>query len=110
MGENILEIAYLFKYESYSHENEMRYLCSLVGDDVETLVGKVKPVGGNSGGKTLPILSIKSQVSFEYKEVILGPKVKNTDNAAAYLIHRFRVAIRNDDLMPTITKSAIHYR
>lgn len=107
---NILEIAYLFKYESYSHENEMRYLCSLVGDDVETLVGKVKPVGGNSGGKTLPILSIKSQVSFEYKEVILGPKVKNTDNAAAYLIHRFRVAIRNDDLMPTITKSAIHYR
>ena len=107
---NILEIAYLFKDESYSHENEMRYLYSLVGVDVGTLAGKVKTVGGNSEGKFLEILSIKSEVSFEFKEVILGPKVKNTDKAAAYLIHSFRVAIRNDDLMPTISKSAIHYR
>jgi len=88
----------------------MRYLYSLVGVDVGTLAGKVKTVGGNSEGKFLEILSIKSEVSFEFKEVILGPKVKNTDKAAAYLIHSFRVAIRNDDLMPTISKSAIHYR
>ncbi len=105
----IMEIAYLFKYESYSHENEMRYLYSLIGQDAEKIREEVRPIGGSLSNKTLPILSVEAKVSFEYKEVILGPKVKNPDNAAAYLIHQFRMATNNTS-QTRITKSAIHYR
>lgn len=107
--DRIMGIAYLFKYESYSHENEMRFLYSLIGAEANTIEAEVKPVGGSSGEKTLPILSVTAQTSFEFIEVILGPKVKNPDNAAAYLIHQFKIATGNDSL-PRITKSAIRYR
>ena len=107
--DRIMGIAYLFKYESYSHENEMRFLYSLIGAEANTIEAEVKPVGGSPGEKALPILSVTAQISFEFIEVILGPKVKNPDNAAAYLIHQFKIATGNDSL-PRITKSAIRYR
>lgn len=105
----ILEIAYLFKYDSYSHENEMRYLDSLVDADAQSIKSRVEPVGGSPVEKTLPILSVKSGIAFEYEEVILGPKVKNPDHAAAYLIYKFTAAI-GDNSVPLITKSAVRYR
>ena len=99
----IMEITYLFKDASYSHESEIRYLDSFPESD------QIKPVGGSSKDKRLPLLSVKSKVGFDYKEVILGPKVKAPDIAAAYFIHMFNKN-KKTGVAPVITKSAIQYR
>lgn len=99
----IMEITYLFKDASYSHESEIRYLDSFPDHE------DIKPVGGSIEKKQLPLLSVKSNVGFEYKEVILGPKVKHPDIAFAYLQYMFLKHKRTGDA-PVITKSAIQYR
>ena len=98
-----MEITYLFKDASYSHESEIRYLDSFPDHE------DIKPVGGSIEKKQLPLLSVKSNVGFEYKEVILGPKVKHPDIAFAYLQYMFLKHKRTGDA-PVITKSAIQYR
>lgn len=102
----IMSITYLFKANSYSHENEIRYLDTHhlnahPDSDIIKLLGELKDK------KSIPFLSVKSNITFQYKEVILGPKIKNPDIAAAYLKYRFETSSNNS---PHITKSVIRYR
>lgn len=59
----------MFKYDSYSHENEIRFLYSLIGDEIGAIKGEVKTVGGSKEEKTLPILSVSAKVAFEYLDI-----------------------------------------
>lgn len=110
----IMEIAYLFKDSSYSHENEIRYLHALNETSQESLQKNVKDnglelIGGSDDTGGLPLLSIPSKIPFRYKEVILGPKVKKADVAAAYFEFQFKIHAPVGSV-PRIIRSDIHYR
>lgn len=84
------QIRYLFKDDSYAHEHELR----IIRYSEEPKVDNESWV--------VPQLFVEVEKPLEYSQIILGPKVEQTNRITPYLIHTGKVK--------EVKKSKIEYR
>ncbi len=96
-------IMYLFKHESYEHENEARVIIARKSsdlDDVKTIPGAV------------PKLFIHSKTQTYIDEIILGSKMEVPDDLVPFIHYHGRKmwANNNNRRQITVSNSSIQYR
>lgn len=84
------QIRYLFKDDSYAHEHELR------------LIRYSEKPQVNNEAWVVPQLFVEVEKPLEYSQIILGPKVEQTNRITPYLIHTGKVK--------EVKKSQIEYR
>ena len=90
---NILDqVRFLFKSSDYAHEKELRVIKLYAGEP------KLK----DADDLIVPKLYIDMELDLDYQEVILGPKVENPREIAAYLGYTKKVG--------KVSKSKIKYQ
>lgn len=85
----LLGIAYLFKDASYAHEKEIRYLKYYISETPQDIHDDIEYIERNYGDSKMPLLCITSPFQLVFDEVMLGPKVQESNIAAAYLEYSF---------------------
>lgn len=101
MGMIISQISYLFKHDSYRHENEVRLIVNRTEgnlEDVEVVPGRV------------PKIFIYSDRQSYIDEVILGPKMDNPDDYVPFIHKQSCRMWEGTDSRIKVTRSTIQYR
>lgn len=98
----ISQILYVFKHESYKHENEARlienrtYEASV--DDLEVIPGNV------------PKVFVYDNQQTYIEEIILGARVKNPEDYIPYIYKQGKKMWEGSEKQIKITQSSIQYR
>ena len=97
----ISQISYLFKHDSYRHENEVRLIVNRTEgnlEDVEVVPGKV------------PKIFIYSDRQSYIDEIIFGPKMDNPDDYVPFIHRQGGRMWKGTDNRIRVTHSTIQYR
>lgn len=105
----ISNIIYLFKNTDYQYEREMRIvlrrsLADFEREDID--IQTTSPTECNP----IPKVFIFAKKPLEIEEIILGPKLVETDNIIPYITMRLLKMNNYQDEQINITKSSIEYR
>lgn len=102
LAEMILsQISYLFKHDSYKHENEVRLIVNRTGGSLED----VKVVEGS-----VPKAYIYSDRQSYIDEIILGAKMENPDDYVPFIHKQGNKMWSGTENQIKVTRSAIRYR
>lgn len=94
------QISYLFKHETYKHENEVRLIVE--ENDIE----KVRVIGGK-----VPKVYVYNDSQTYIGEIVLGPKMKEPNNFVNYLYNQCEKMWSSVGKNPVkITKSSLLFR
>lgn len=95
-------VSYLFKHESYKHENEVRLIKTLTPNDLD----QIRKIPGN-----VPKTYIYNDTQTYIDEIILGSKVSNPEDFVPFLCIQGRKMWDGESKEQiTISHSAIQYR
>ena len=98
----VSQISYLFKNESYKHENEVRLIINRTSselDDVKVIPGKI------------PKVYIYNDKQTYIREVILGSKIDNPEDYVSFIYKQGSKMWKGDKKTEIkVTQSAIQYR
>ncbi len=97
----ISQISYLFKHDSYRHENEVRLIVNRTGanlDDVEVVTGGV------------PKIYIYSDKQSYIDEIIFGAKMENPDDYVPFIHRQGKKMWSGTESQIKVTHSTIQYR
>lgn len=98
----ISQILYVFKHESYKHENEARLIENRTYEDS---VDDLKVISGN-----VPKVFIYDNQQTYIEEIILGARVKNPEDYIPYIYKQGKKMWEGSEKQIKITQSSIQYR
>lgn len=97
----VSQISYLFKHESYKHENEVRLIINRTStnlDDVQVISGDI------------PKIYIYNDRQTYIDEVILGPKMSNPEDYVSFIYKQGIKMWKDEKKQIKVTQSTIQYR
>lgn len=98
----ISQILYVFKHESYKHENEARLIENRTYEDS---VDDLKVISGN-----VPKVFVYDNQQTYIEEIILGARVKNPEDYIPYIYKQGKKMWEGSEKQIKITQSSIQYR
>ena len=98
----ISQILYVFKHESYKHENEARLIENRTYEDS---MDDLKVISGN-----VPKVFIYDNQQTYIEEIILGARVKNPEDYVPYIYKQGKKMWEGSEKQIKITQSSIQYR
>lgn len=102
MTNSISQILYVFKHESYKHENEARLIENRTYEDS---MDDLKVISGN-----VPKVFIYDNQQTYIEEIILGARVKNPEDYVPYIYKQGKKMWEGSKKQIKITQSSIQYR